>query len=426
MNNYKFGNYICKRREEKGLTQQELAQKLDVSDKAVSKWENGQAIPRMETFEKLAETLGTTIEDILSASKDGIERICFVNNFCSLMTLDVNGQILNIRAEECKWIETNDKDFTIRITGDMISDSDFEEPEKGITNLKDKIKAIFARKAIRYVADFPLQVNCVYKLTNVKPDSIVNIELDVISLGDKALTDFPFLIAYPKIECGCGKTELLQTKGKNNREVIKRFRRYGAVSDIGILDFIDIIVLMPVRSLYFRHLCKPRVLKKNILKADYYHQKYDKEEASGKQRKGCGCLTFLLTLLILLVFGIFIEPLMFIESEKPALVSPDYSTITYYDDVYVRIDDLPEYVVPVTFFGAESWDDARTDGLSRLEQLAQDNKVTQYKDYEGKAYLWLVEDYVDTLLTEEKGYDDFEEHYVYVCENPEGSLGDIF
>ncbi len=425
MNNYKFGNYICKLRENNGLTQQELAQKLDVSDKAVSKWENGQAIPRMETFEKLAETLGTTIEDILSASKDGIERICFVNNFCGLMTLEVNGQLLNIKAGECAWIETNDKDFTLRITGDMISDSDFEEPEKGITNLKDKIMIRFVKKAFKSMANFPLQVNCVYKLTNVKPDSVVNIDLDVFSLGDKALTYYPFLIAYPKINCECDKIELLQTKGKNSRDIIKRYRRYGVESDLGVLDFIDIIVLFPIRSIYFKHLCKPRVLKKNIIKADYYHEKYDKEDSNHK--KGCGCFSLFLFIFLFFIFSLFVKPLIFMETEKPAMVSADYSTITYYDDVYVRIDDLPEYVVPVTFFGAESWDDARTDGLSRLEQLAQDNKVTQYKDYEGKAYLWLVEDYADTMLTEdEPTYDDFEVHYVYVCENPEDSLTDIF
>lgn len=53
MNMYKFGNYICKLREEKSLTQADLAKLLDVSDKSISKWENGQAFPRIETFEKL-------------------------------------------------------------------------------------------------------------------------------------------------------------------------------------------------------------------------------------------------------------------------------------------------------------------------------------------------------------------------------------
>ncbi|MBQ2828364.1 MAG: hypothetical protein IJF20_03865 [Clostridia bacterium] len=50
-----------------------------------------------------------------------------------------------------------------------------------------------------------------------------------------------------------------------------------------------------------------------------------------------------------------------------------------------------------------------------------------YEDYEDKAYLWLVKDYADTMLTEkELDYDDFEENYVYVCENPDKSLLEIF
>lgn len=85
MNMYKFGNYICKLREEKKLTQTELAKQLDVSDKSISKWENGQAFPRIETFEKLAVALDTTVEDIFSASKDGIKRVCITNNFYYVM-----------------------------------------------------------------------------------------------------------------------------------------------------------------------------------------------------------------------------------------------------------------------------------------------------------------------------------------------------
>ncbi len=41
MDNYKFGNKICSLREAKNLTQRELAEILEVSDKAVPKWENG-------------------------------------------------------------------------------------------------------------------------------------------------------------------------------------------------------------------------------------------------------------------------------------------------------------------------------------------------------------------------------------------------
>ena len=45
MDQIKIGKFIQERRKEKRLTQSELAEKLDVTDRAVSKWENGNCIP---------------------------------------------------------------------------------------------------------------------------------------------------------------------------------------------------------------------------------------------------------------------------------------------------------------------------------------------------------------------------------------------
>ena len=408
MNNYKFGNYICKLREEKEMTQSELAQKLDVSDKAVSKWENGQAIPRMDTFEKLAEILGTTIDDILSASKDGVNRICFVNNFCSLITLDINGQILNIKADECKWLETNDKNFTLKITGDIISDNDFEDSEK---RFKEALKLSYTKLIFKHMTNLSLQANCVYKLTNVKPDSIVNINLDVINLGYKAMSDFPFLITYPKIDCDCEETKLLQVKGTNSKEVIKRYTYYGTSPESGIFFLPD--VFMPIRNLRFRHLCKQKTLKKNILKADYYHEKNSKVEI--KQIKGRGCLSLLLLVVLCLFFAFFSE-FISMEEETNILVTADYETIIFYGDVYERIDDLPKNIENTNYW---HWKPANIVGLTRFEKFFQDNCVTQFKDNKGRTYLWLVE---DIPLTGTPDYDDFKEHYVYVCKNPKKIL----
>lgn len=67
MNNYSFGNYICSLREKKGLSQSELGEKLGVSNKAVSKWENGGAYPSTELMLPLAEVLGVTIEELYRA-----------------------------------------------------------------------------------------------------------------------------------------------------------------------------------------------------------------------------------------------------------------------------------------------------------------------------------------------------------------------
>ena len=58
---------ISSRRKELGLTQKDLAEKLDITDKAVSKWERGLACPDTALIPKLAVILGITIEELMTA-----------------------------------------------------------------------------------------------------------------------------------------------------------------------------------------------------------------------------------------------------------------------------------------------------------------------------------------------------------------------
>lgn len=66
MNDYKFGNFVCMLREKNGMTQAELSQVLQVTPAAVSKWENGESKPRIETLFKLAQILGVTAEELIA------------------------------------------------------------------------------------------------------------------------------------------------------------------------------------------------------------------------------------------------------------------------------------------------------------------------------------------------------------------------
>ncbi len=65
MDNNKIGKFIASRRKEKRLTQQELGNKLFVTDKAVSKWERGLSLPDITILENLANELDTDIYSIL-------------------------------------------------------------------------------------------------------------------------------------------------------------------------------------------------------------------------------------------------------------------------------------------------------------------------------------------------------------------------
>lgn len=66
MDQIKIGKFIQQKRKESGLTQYELAERLNVSDRAVSKWENGNCIPDVPNIQELCKILNITINDLFS------------------------------------------------------------------------------------------------------------------------------------------------------------------------------------------------------------------------------------------------------------------------------------------------------------------------------------------------------------------------
>lgn len=73
MANYELSNRIYELRTQKGLSQKELGAILGVSNKAVSKWETGTAIPKTETLIKLAEVFGISTEELINIVCKGEE-----------------------------------------------------------------------------------------------------------------------------------------------------------------------------------------------------------------------------------------------------------------------------------------------------------------------------------------------------------------
>lgn len=67
MTNKSMGEIISTLRKEKGMTQKEIADRLGITDKAVSKWERDVAYPDTGTIPKLAEILGVTVEELMNA-----------------------------------------------------------------------------------------------------------------------------------------------------------------------------------------------------------------------------------------------------------------------------------------------------------------------------------------------------------------------
>ena len=73
MNQIKIGRFISECRKNKGLTQMQLAEMLSITDRAVSKWENGKAMPDSSIMLDLCRILGISVNDLLCGERVTME-----------------------------------------------------------------------------------------------------------------------------------------------------------------------------------------------------------------------------------------------------------------------------------------------------------------------------------------------------------------
>ena len=65
MNQTAIGSYIARKRKEQNLTQEQLAEQLCVSNKTISKWENGKCMPDYGVIQKLCDALHVTLPELM-------------------------------------------------------------------------------------------------------------------------------------------------------------------------------------------------------------------------------------------------------------------------------------------------------------------------------------------------------------------------
>ena len=75
MNQIAIGNLIEKKRKEQNLTQAQLAEKLGVSNKTVSKWENGKCMPDYGVIQPLCTELGVTVSELMDGEEQAPDSI---------------------------------------------------------------------------------------------------------------------------------------------------------------------------------------------------------------------------------------------------------------------------------------------------------------------------------------------------------------
>ena len=73
MDQIKIGRFVASQRKERGLTQAQLAETLGVTDRAVSKWENGKSLPDYSVLPSLCDALGISVNELLCGEKIAME-----------------------------------------------------------------------------------------------------------------------------------------------------------------------------------------------------------------------------------------------------------------------------------------------------------------------------------------------------------------
>ena len=125
MNTYVTGATIKKLRESKGITQQQLANEIGVSSKAVSKWETAKGLPDISLVESLSHALGVSVMELMSGETVMNKNISSNILFSKFYACPVCGNVIHTTGEtvvSCCGItlppleaEETDKDHTITI-----------------------------------------------------------------------------------------------------------------------------------------------------------------------------------------------------------------------------------------------------------------------------------------------------------------------
>ena len=85
-----FSQNLSKLRKAKNLTQLQLAEKLNYSDKAISKWEVGSVLPDVETMQHIAEFFGITVNDLIYAKKKNILKEFYKTHLCTTLLVTIS------------------------------------------------------------------------------------------------------------------------------------------------------------------------------------------------------------------------------------------------------------------------------------------------------------------------------------------------
>lgn len=196
LDSVKIGGFISRKRRELGMTQQHLADRLNISFQAVSKWENGSTFPNVELLPELSKAMEVTVDELLSGCEKDGEELSYSKAGVDIAYTDT------IKKEMAKHLETRDK-RVLNGLGPFASlyDISFSEIKNPVLVLKSEEPGSKQKLAMEYGYTDSICHDMINHLVNdiavmgAKPlavlDTIVcgNAEKDTISALVKGVSD---------------------------------------------------------------------------------------------------------------------------------------------------------------------------------------------------------------------------------------------
>ena len=199
LDSIKVGNFIMGKRKSLGMTQQQLADKLNVSFQAISKWENGTTYPNIEILRDLAIVLDVSVDEILAGSERDTEGLSYSKAGIDITYTDT------IKREMAKHLETKD-DRVLNGLGPFASlyDIKFPEIENPVLVLKSEEPGSKQKLAMEYGYSESICHDMVNHLVN-----------DIVVMGAKPLA------VLDTIVCGNAEADTIKTLVKGVSDACK-------------------------------------------------------------------------------------------------------------------------------------------------------------------------------------------------------------
>lgn len=199
LNSVKIGNFITDKRKSLSLTQQQLADKLNISFQAISKWENGTTYPNIEILSDLATVLDVSVDEILAGSEKNTEDLSYSKAGIDIAYTDT------IKKEMSKHLETDDRRVLNRMGAfASLYDIHFPEMKNPVLVLKSEEPGSKQKLAMEYGYTESICHDMINHLVN-----------DIVVMGARPLA------VLDTIVCGNAEKDTIKTLVKGVSEACR-------------------------------------------------------------------------------------------------------------------------------------------------------------------------------------------------------------